>query len=127
MQRIYLFFIGGLVILMFLLLWGCTFNSEEEYFEKTECDTTGLVYEDLTYIFTDVCARCHYQGNPYRSDIVMDSYEAIKTSINTGLVIPAIHHEGDLTPMPYKEPKLSDCNRDKIEAWVEAGMPKRAK
>jgi hypothetical protein len=52
----------------------------------------------------------------------MNSYENVKASINTGKVLPAIKHTGPYK-MPYGQPMLSDCDIDKIEAWINAGMP----
>jgi len=102
---------------------SCTFSNEEDLLENFHCDTTNIVYEDLTYIFSDICANCHNSVETFRDGIVMDSYDAVKASINTGKVIPAIEHTGPFK-MPYQQPMLSDCDIDKIEAWINAGMPK---
>ena len=101
----------------------CTFDNEEELLEDFICDTTDVVYDDLTYIFSDICANCHNETFTYRDEIKMDTYENVKSSINTGLVWPAINHEEGVPPMPNGLPKLSDCDLNKIEAWIDAGMP----
>jgi hypothetical protein len=106
--------------LLFLGLTGfvsCTFENEENYFNPV-CDTTTIVYNDLTYIFTNVCASCHVSpDNTPRPGIVMSNYEQVKASVLTGKVLPAIKHEGNYK-MPAGQAKLSDCDIEKI-----AGMP----
>ncbi|MCK9207345.1 MAG: hypothetical protein M0P66_09565 [Salinivirgaceae bacterium] len=118
---VYFSIITGSALLV-SLVDGCTFQNEEDYFGETYCDTIDVSYEDLTYIFTDICATCHNSIITPRPDIVMDSYENVKASINTGLVLPAINHSGDYK-MPQGRDKLSTCDISKIEAWVNAGMP----
>lgn len=106
---------------MLPIVFSCTFDNEEDFLKNQICDTTDLVYNDLTHIF-DICATCHNSTSTYRVGIEMDKYESVKASINTGLVLPAIKHTG-----PYRMPdglsKLSDCNISKIEAWINNGMP----
>jgi hypothetical protein len=118
-------FRSTLYTLLFLGLTGfvsCTFENEENYFNPV-CDTTAIVYNDLTYIFTDVCASCHVSATETpRPGIVMSNYEQVKASILTGKVLPAIKHES-IYKMPAGQAKLSDCDIEKVEAWINAGMP----
>lgn len=114
-------------------LYACTFQNEEDYFVEPICDSTAIIrddltvnYEDLTYIFTGICASCHNTGLTRSPGIFMDSYENVVKSINTGKVLPAIKHEGRYK-MPYDQAKLSDCEIQKIAVWIENGMPKKTK
>ncbi|HAN00019.1 MAG TPA: hypothetical protein DCQ26_15570 [Marinilabiliales bacterium] len=117
---VYFSIITGSALLV-SLVDGCTFQNEEDYFGETYCDTIDVSYEDLTYIFTDICAECHNSTETKREGINMDSYTNVKASINTELVLPAIKHE--TSKMPKGRDKLSTCDISKIEAWVNAGMP----
>lgn len=111
-----------MILLLIVGVSSCTFDNEEDLLEDFECDTTDIVYSDLTYIFSDICATCHSETFTYRASIKMDSYENVKSSINTGLVLPAIKHTGPYK-MPNGLPKLSDCDIQKIETWIDNGMP----
>lgn len=118
-----LFFIS----ILFVVYWiinstSCTFLNEEELFKDIECDTINVSYSDLTYIFTGICTNCHNEVFSYRDGIMMDSYIRVKSSINTGLVLPAINHAEGVPRMPNGMPKLSTCELDKIKAWINAGM-----
>lgn len=103
-----------------MFLFSCTFDNEQEYFNDA-CITTNLTYGSLTYIF-NICSQCHNDVSTYRTGIEMDLYQSVVKSINTGLVMPAIKHEGDYQ-MPYNLSKLPDCDIKKIEAWINDGMP----
>lgn len=123
-MRIIIFF--GVVSFLVSVLTSCTFNNEYDYFGDTEvpevCDTLVTTYDSLTYIFTDICSECHNSEYTYRGGIEMDTYISVKSSIETGKVLPAIKHEGDYK-MPFELPKLSDCEIQRIELWIEEGMP----
>src|SRR3989339_456360 len=106
-----LFFAGFLFSISF---YSCTFDNEEELLENFICDTTNVKYADLTYIFSDICSNCHSSTFTYRDGILMDSYNNVKASINSGRVLPAIEHQEGVPHMPYNLPKLSDCDLDKI-------------
>lgn len=111
-----------LIIALFLWFSSCTFQNEETYFEDTICDTTNLTYSDIRPIFTDNCMSCHNSTFTQREGIELDTYENTVNSINTGLVLPAIKHEGDFN-MPANQPQLPDCLILKIETWVNNQMP----
>jgi hypothetical protein len=117
-----------IVIFSFVLYYicyftSCTYISEEELLKDVPCDTTNISYNDLTYIFSGTCSTCHSTVFTYKPGIVMDTYTGVRTSIQTGLVLPAINHVDGVPPMPSGMPKLTACEINKIEAWVNAGMP----
>ena len=103
--------------------YSCTFDNEEDLLKDYNCDTTDIIYSDLTNIFNGICANCHSSTFTLSPGINMDSYSNVKSSINTGLVVPAINHENGVPPMPQGLPKLSNCDLEKIQAWINLGMP----
>jgi len=116
-----------------LTISSCTFNNEQDFFRVPPCDssrvdrdTINVNYNDLTYIFSDVCATCHYPNNPFQPNIVMNTYESVVLSVKTGRVIPAIQFTGRYQ-MPKDLPKLENCELQRIEVWIEKGMPKTSK
>ncbi len=123
------------LVIIYLISAGlvsCTSNNEQEDFNIT-CDTTlidrdtiTVYYDDLTPIFTGICASCHNSQFSYRQSIRMDNYTNVKKSFETGLPWPAINHSGEYK-MPNNLPKLNDCDIQRIGAWVSAGMPEKPK
>ncbi len=124
MKNLIQFVLFNILILFFLSIFlsSCTFDNEEDLLEDYICDSIGLVYSDLTNIFNGICEQCHGAAISYNG-IRMDTYENVRSSVNTGKVVPAINHEPGSPQMPNGLPKLSDCNIKKIEAWINAGMP----
>lgn len=102
------------------LLMSCVSNNEEDLY-GLECDTTDMTYETIKYIFENNCYGCH--KNPQGpNSIEFNSYDEVKGIVNTGKLLPAINWTGSIK-MPYGQPKLDDCSIDKIEAWIDNGMP----
>lgn len=101
---------------------SCEFKNEEELYGNV-CDTLNMNYGKVKNIFNNNCSSCHNSGATSKEPIRLDTYNNVKNSINTGLVIKAITHSADITPMPYGGNKLSDCDINKIKAWINNGMP----
>lgn len=116
----YLYLIIIIALIYTLGSSGCVNNSEEELY-GLECDTLNMTYSEIKYIFEDNCFICHKdpQGP---NQIKFNSYSEVKNIINTGKLLPAINWTGSIK-MPFGQPKLDDCSIDKIEAWINAGMP----
>jgi hypothetical protein len=58
-----------------------------------------------------------------KQGIVLDNYDALKSSINTGKPWGAINHFDGFKHMPNNLPKLPQCTINKIGAWIENNMP----
>lgn len=109
-----------LFIVCFMLL-SCV-NNSEEYLYGEDCDTLDLTYTRIKYIFEDNCYACHTVPQGYLG-IKLNSYTDLKAAVGTNRLVGAINHKNGYVPMPNGQPKLSDCQIDKIEAWINAGMP----
>lgn len=108
-----------------LIATQCTYHNEEDYFSNPVnlCDTTDMSYSmDIVPIFVNNCYACHSGNNP-NGDISVDSYDGLKSAIETGKLLGAIKHERGYTPMPRFAPQLDNCTINQIEAWINQGMP----
>lgn len=115
----------GYILAIFLPLYlccSCNLDSEQEYYSYSSCDTIQVTYQTVSSIFLEECAICHNVTETFREGIVLDSYESTVSSMNTGLIIPAIKHTGPYN-MPNNQTKLSDCDIHQIELWWQNGMP----
>lgn len=101
--------------------WGCVNNNEESLYGDN-CDTLNMTYAKVKFIFEDNCYSCHTVPQSTRN-IKLDSYSDVKAAVRTERLLGALHHYNGYTPMPNGQPKLDDCLIDKIEAWINAGMP----
>lgn len=114
--------IGLFLIIAIFLNTSCEFKNEEELYGNV-CDTLNVNYGKVKNIFNNNCSSCHNSGATSKEPIRLDTYENVKKSVNTGLLIKAITHSSDITPMPYGGNKLDECDINKIRAWVNDGMP----
>ena len=123
-KKFFFILITSLFILYLICnLNSCTSLNEEDILKDVKCDTIDVSYNELKYIFTGICSICHNEVSTFRAGIVMDSYKNVVSSINTGLVLPAINHADGVIPMPNGMAKLSDCDLAKINSWIKRGMP----
>lgn len=93
--------------------------------DEDSCDTSGVTYTNsIGTILNANCATagCHDSGNVNGS---LASYDDAVFFVSFGRTLGAINHDTGFEPMPYPTgaDKLSDCNIDKIEAWINASTP----
>jgi len=119
------------LLCVFWITQSCTFQNEFDYFGDllldtsiNNCNTMDITYDSLSYIFEGNCKDCHKVGNTRRGGIEFDNYNQTVNTFNNNesKIITAIKHEGPYK-MPFGRPKLSDCEIEKIEAWINEGMP----
>lgn len=103
---------------------SCYYDNEEElYAGSTVCDTTNNVYNGtIQAIIARSCVGgCHEQAVG-SAGIILDSYVNLKNEIMNGQVMCSIRHEG-CSPMPKNQSKLSDCDINNLQAWIDSGYP----
>ena len=120
MDMKYSLFIISLLFIIYFSSTSCVSNNEENLYGDN-CDTLNMTYAKVKFIFEDNCYSCHTvpQGN---LNIKLNSYSDVKAAVRTNRLVNAIHQTGTIK-MPQGQPKLDDCLIDKIEAWINAGMP----
>jgi len=109
---------------LFLLFTSCTYHNEQEYFASTNdtCKTENLSFQtDIQPILQSNCISCHNTG--YASGgINLEGYENVKPYAQSGILSKVINHENGVTAMPMNADKLSDCDINKIDAWIDQGL-----
>lgn len=88
------------------------------------CDTSATItYTNTTKaIFDTYCVGCHNLSNP-SGGYALDSYMGCKQCAQSGRLMGAIQWLSGYSPMPKNDNKLSDCNIQKIQKWINAGTP----
>ena len=92
------------------------------------CDTVNMKFAaNIQPIFNANCVSCH---NNVISNlgVRLDTYDGVKQQAtrmrnNLSVLIGVISHASGFTPMPYNRPQLSDCDINKIKAWVNRNSP----
>jgi mono/diheme cytochrome c family protein len=109
---------AGIVILM----QSCyNDNVEDLYPQAPACYTNNVTYANTVWpIINTNCISCH--GGQFPSgNISLSDYSAIAAAAKNGSLLSAIRHEDGWSSMPKDGGKLSDCDIQKIEIWVNAG------
>lgn len=85
------------------------------------CDTVNMKYAtDVLPILQSNCYSCHGNGN-VSGGVSLGSYASVKTQADNGNLVGVITHAAGYPAMPQGGAKLSDCNINKIKAWIARG------
>ncbi len=100
---------------------GCYYDVEEELYPTTGCSTDDMSYQnDILPLIDTNCYQCHDAANNF-GGITLEGYDALKTYADNGQLVGVISHAAGFSPMPQGDPKLLDCEIEKIEAWISQG------
>jgi mono/diheme cytochrome c family protein len=105
------------------LFQGCSYE-KEDLLNPNYCDTSNVTYQKtVAPIITVNCLPCH--GNDVYTSlgahINLDGYANLIGKANNGVLLKSIQHATGLFPMPKNQSKLSECNIEKIEKWINNG------
>lgn len=107
-------------ILVILSVNSCTYNNEEDLYPNQNCDTTVIGFKkDILPLIINKCSDCHGEKSP-KAGIRLDSYETISVLAASPIFLKVINYESGYKGMP-ENGKMSDCNINKITAWVMKG------
>ena len=86
------------------------------------CDTTQLSYSNsIQSVITANCVSCHSGPNPSGGRL-LNGYSELRVAVNGTKLLQRINRENGVPPMPPGGP-INDCDLQKIETWVNNGMP----
>jgi len=114
------------LIAIAVIITGCFNDSEEKLYGQPNitCDTTAMSYtQDIVPIIDAYCITCHNQSNAASigGNVVLEGYTDLKVYVDNGLLLSSVSQDGNASPMPKGGSKLSDCEIEKIAAWITAG------
>ena len=107
-----------------VVVTSCSKENEENLQPKINqpiCDTLNMTFKkDVLPIITFNCYSCHGNGN-IQGGINLDGYARLKRQVDNNQLLNVIKHSPGYSQMPQGQPKLSQCDINKIEAWVNRG------
>jgi len=114
-----------LCLFSILIFSSCTYYNEEELHPNEVCDTSNITYTiDIKPIFEKNCYSCHSNSAPtLQGNFNLEDFNNIQREVDNGNLLLNIKHDPDGIPMPKGGTKLSDCNINKIENWIDQGIP----
>ncbi len=103
---------------------GCEYSNVETKFPV--CDTNAVSYNNhIKPILQTNCYSCHGTNtNDNSGGIILEDYNTLKVFASNGYLYGNVAH----LPFPYhamppRGNKLSNCDINKIKAWVDNGSP----
>ncbi len=121
-----------LFIFLFIALMGCSKSNEEDVNNNNgggnnnpgTCVPTNMKYStNIAPIIQANCFACHSNANASISGFSLEGHSNLKAKVDDGRLLGAITHASGFSPMPQGSAKLSDCNINRIKAWIDAGAP----
>lgn len=114
---------GAMLWVGAVFLGGCYNDNEEDLYPDQACNTTEVGFAGtIGPILSNNCLSCHGDRNNGGSGggINLEGYSNVKIYVDNGLLLSAVKHDGNASPMP-KGGKLSACQISQIEAWIVNG------
>ena len=115
-----------------LFIIGCSKTDEETELRNSTantggttptCDTVNMKYStNIQPIIQANCYNCHANGRA-ESGVTLETYNQVRQRATSGILVNVITHASGYPPMPYNLPKMSDCDINKIKAWIARGTP----
>jgi hypothetical protein len=53
----------------------------------------------------------------------LEGYSNVKAKVTDGRLFGAINHSPGYAPMPDGQPKMDQCDINKVKTWIDAGAP----
>jgi hypothetical protein len=123
--------VGILLFLIAGLFSSCYYDSREELFGNTGCDTTAVSYADqILPIIENNCLLCHSVATApiVGGDVTLEGYDNLMGYVVAGdpensLFYASVAWLTGAVPMPRPEgsSQLSDCELSLIRSWIISG------
>lgn len=116
-----------IMFLIVVLTTGCFYESEEKLYpvNPADCELTIVTFSGtIKPILQTNCFACHSNSNYLNSGggIKLENHADIKTMAESGKLMGAVKHESGFIPMPKDGGKLTDCEINKLQKWVDNGI-----
>ncbi|MCC6818123.1 MAG: hypothetical protein IT245_04465 [Bacteroidia bacterium] len=86
------------------------------------CTNTAYTYDnDIKSIIDNNCAKTCHSASNHASGINLSTHELVKEEALKSRFMQSLKHEGWISPMPKKSPKLSDSTLNVLSCWIENG------
>ncbi len=89
---------------------------------QDSCNTYQVTYQNqISHIMSSYCTSCHGASAP-QAGLILETYSQVANAVNNANLQPRVNHQSGFPGMPTGGP-MPQCEIDKINAWIQAGMP----
>lgn len=113
----------SIALLSVCFLSGCYRDNEEMLYPQTDdCDISHVSYQATVAPLLQKygCTGCH-SGSAASGNLSLDSYSSVSSIAKNGKLFGAINHVPGYSAMPKGGGKMTNCDINKIKAWIDAG------
>lgn len=111
------------MLVVMILSGGCYYDNEAMlYPDSVNCDATTVTTfsVDVLPLLNSRCNNCHGGTSP-SGGILLNTHTEVLKYVNDGSLSGSIKHASGFSPMPKNESKISACQIQKIQSWIDAG------
>jgi hypothetical protein len=102
---------------------GCYYDDEETLYPgSADCGTVTQANfsSDIMPLLNAKCNNCHSGQSP-SGGIRLDTYSEVMKGVNNGSLMGSIQHAAGFSAMPKNGSKMSTCQIQKIQRWIDSG------
>ncbi|WP_201977328.1 c-type cytochrome [Hymenobacter rubidus] len=114
----------GAASLLLGLAASCTYSHGEPEPTCTASTQTITYASVISPIFDANCRECHAStvANTLGGGNDFSTYQSLK-NYPSATILGCIKHTAGYPEMPQGKPKLSDCDIERIQRWIDEGRP----
>jgi hypothetical protein len=104
-------------------LASCYYDNEETlYPDSYNCTavTDPSFNSDVQPLFDSRCNNCHSGSFP-SAGIRLDNYTEVQKYVKDGSLMGSINQTSGFSPMPKNSSKLTSCQIETIQNWINSG------
>lgn len=114
------------IILSITILSGCYYDNEEKLYAEvsTSCDLSNVTFAaNVKPILQASCYSCHSNSNAASSGagIKLENHADVQNLAKNGNLMGAVKHSNGYSFMPKGGGKLTDCEIDQLQKWIDNG------
>jgi uncharacterized membrane protein len=117
-----------LLVAFLATIAGCYYDNEERLYPEVAsgCDLSNVTYAvNVKPILQASCYSCHSNSNALHSGggVALENYTDVVSFVNNGKLMGTIRHDSGYIPMPNGGGKLTDCEINQLQTWIDNGKP----
>ncbi len=106
-----------------IIYWWIKQGGFNNHCDSTGCDSTNVTYtHSINPIIQAWCIGCHSGSSP-ANNLRLETFSQVVDCANSGRLMGAIRHDNGFKAMPNGGNKLSVCEINLFQKWINIGKP----
>jgi uncharacterized membrane protein len=111
-----------LAAMLMLIMTSCYYDHEALLYENGPCEipVSPSFTTDVLPLLNARCNNCHAGTSP-SAGIKLNTHAEVMKYVNNGSLMGSINHSSGFSAMPKNGSKMSACDINKIQSWIDSG------